>query len=251
MGIVCGAALFQNRVIYSAAHQISWRNSSKPALQAFCNNDLARCVLSFEDDIRAAARRAQAAVDRTIEKYASGFVTDEDDMSGVLAGNLDAELQGKIAGLTWTTSIVRHRRGIAAEEKAIGADLVIHMRLNTRQRSYSKGVLIQAKRYDYNELITPAKHKDVSDDCSKMLAITASAFIFNYGRNELRCGSASRIRGTVGLPLHRECEWTSYRFFLELFRCPIGDVNITSAKVSDLPAPNIVKFVASDEERRG
>jgi hypothetical protein len=36
--------------------------------------------------------------------------------------------------------------------------------------------------------------------------------------------------------LYDQCSWTAYRFFLEFFRCPIGDLTIKSANVDDLAA---------------
>ncbi len=81
-------------------------------------------------------------------KYSHGLATDEDDLTGVLVGNLDSELEGQIGGLTWSTSIVRHRKGVAAEERAIGADLVIHVSFQTPERKYSKGVAARQFRWD-------------------------------------------------------------------------------------------------------
>ena len=52
-------------------------------------------------------------------------------------------------------------------------------------------------------------------------------------------------RGTTGL--RYLCEWTSYQFVLELFRCPIGDPKITSARVDDLPVPFALNLAFSGE----
>lgn len=68
--------------------------------------------MDFEESIKLAARRADRAVNRTMTKYQRDLTTDEDDLTGVLVGNLDSEIDGQIGGLTWSTSIVRHRRGI-------------------------------------------------------------------------------------------------------------------------------------------
>jgi len=51
----------------------------------------------------------------------------EDDLTGILVGRLDAALEGRIGGLKWNCTILRHRKGSAAEEKragVIGADLL-------------------------------------------------------------------------------------------------------------------------------
>ena len=202
-------------------------------------------ALDFEEAVKAAARRADRGVNRAMAKYARGNVTDEDDLTGVLVGNLDAELDGQIAGLAWSTSIVRHRAGVAAEEARIGADLVIHVSFQTPQRRYAKGVLVQAKRVEPGASMATAEHRELIGQCGKMLAVTPAAFVFDYARGSMRCASASRIGGTSNRVLYDECSWTSYRFFLELFRSPVGDPRLTSALVDELPVPTVLKIEAT------
>jgi hypothetical protein len=204
-------------------------------------------AVDFEETIRQAAKRADRAVDRAMTKYSHGLATDEDDLTGVLVGNLDSELEGQIGGLTWSTSIVRHRKGVAAEERAIGADLVIHVSFQTPERKYSKGVLVQAKRVEPETAMDNTQHRELVEQCDKMLALTASAFVFDYARGSMRCAAVSRIAGTTNRVLYGECNWTSYRFFLELFRCPIGDPRLTSARVRDLPVPTVLEIKATGD----
>ena len=204
-------------------------------------------AVDFEETIRQAAKRADRAVNRAMTKYAHSLVTDEDDLTGILVGNLDSELDGQIGGLTWSTSIVRHRKGVAAEERAIGADLVIYVSFQTSQRIYSKGVLIQAKRVEPGTPMDNTPHQELVEQCRKMLTVTPSAFVFDYARGSMRCAAASRIAGTTNRVLYEECNWTSYRFFLELFRCPIGDPRLTSARVRDLPVPIVLEIKATGD----
>ena len=169
--------------------------------------------------------------------YKRRRVWDEDDLTGVLVGQLDATLSDlKTGGLTWDATILRHRAGKAAEEKRVGADLLIHVALNTPTQKYSKGVLVQAKRVERHELLTKREHEELVDQCDRMLTITPAAFVFDYTKSSMRCGAATRVGGSSRRDLYRMCGWTSYRFFLELFRCPIGDPRITSALVDELPA---------------
>jgi hypothetical protein len=51
----------------------------------------------------------------------------------------------------------------------------------------------------------------------------------------------------VGAERRLPCNWTSYRFFLELFRSPIGDPNLTSALVRDLPVPTVIALKGSGD----
>jgi len=164
-----------------------------------------------------------------------------------LVGSLKSALSGQIGGLQWSASVTRHRRGIAAEESRTGADLVIHVRLDTPTQKYSKGVLVQAKRFEPFEAMNRVEQRDLHDQCGKMLAITPSAFVFNYMKSGMRCGAATRISGAANRNVPSLCSWTSYRFFWELFRCPVGDPRLTSALVGDLPVPTVLNIKAEGE----
>lgn len=207
--------------------------------------------MGFEDAIRVAAHSAERAVMRAMAKYHDGLVTDEDDLTGILVGNLDAEFSAKDAsdfgGLHWSSSILRHRKGVAAEEKRIGADMIIHVRVNTPIQTYSKAVLVQAKRHEPGGQMSTKEQGELLSQCKKMLAVSPAAFVFDYAKGDMRCASATKIAGSANKDLYAACNWTAYRFFLELFRCPIGDPRITSAKAKDLPVPIILKLVGTGE----
>lgn len=192
---------------------------------------------SLEQAFQEAARAADRAVSGAMLKYSNGLVTDEDDITGVLIGRLDAVFSEEIGGVTWSSSILRHRKGVAAEEKKVGADMLLHVSISTPELTYSKGVLIQSKRVDEGIAMTAQGHKELLGQCDKMLNITPASFVFTYTKSGMRCASATKIVGTSSRILNDSCNLTSYRFFLELFRCTIGDRNITSAKFDDLRIP--------------
>jgi hypothetical protein len=207
--------------------------------------------MTFEDATRDAARAAHDACSRAMRKYRDRRVWDEDDITGVLVGQLDATLDGQIGGLDWDCSILRHRAGVAAEEKEYGADLLIHVKFETNTEKFSKGVLVQSKKMEPRTNMWGREHAELIDQCNRMLAITPAAFVFDYAQGSMRCGSASRIRGSARVDLYHICGWTPYRFFLEFFRCPIGDPRITSGRVPDLPddrlAPLELKISAAGD----
>lgn len=202
--------------------------------------------MSFDDAMRVAAHSAEQAIQRAMAKYRDGLVTDEDDLTGVLVGSLDAEFSGKgassLGGLQWSSSILRHRKGVAAEEKLIGADMIIHVRVDTPIQTYSKAVLVQAKRHEPGDQMSAREQAELLRQCKKMLAVSPAAFVFDYAKGDMRCASATKIAGSANRDLYAACNWTAYRFFLELFRCPIGDPKITSAKVADLSVPTVIKL---------
>ncbi|EJD6581709.1 hypothetical protein AB7185_15305 [Providencia rettgeri] len=191
----------------------------------------------LEQAFQKAAHAADRAVSAAMLKYSNGLVTDEDDITGALIGRLDAAFDDKIGDITWSSSILRHRKGIAAQEKKAGADMLFHVSINTPQLTYSKGVLIQSKRIHKGIAMTVDGHNELLSQCDKMLNITPASFIFNYTKSEMRCASATKIAGASSRVLYDSCNLTSYRFFLELFRCTTGDPKITSAKFDDLQIP--------------
>jgi hypothetical protein len=200
--------------------------------------------MTFDEVTKKAAREAEKAVTITNRSIKNRRIYDEDDITGFFIGSLQTTLDGAaIDGVTLSATILRHRRGIAAEESRIGADMLIHINMDTTTQAFSKGVLIQAKKSDPTDYWSPTARGELVSQCTRMLAITPSAFVFNYSERGIRCGAATRIVGARGpQSVNYLCGWTSYRFFLELFRCPIGDPRITSAQVEDLPVPYVLRI---------
>lgn len=92
---------------------------------------------------------------------------------------------------------------------------------------------------------------ELGEQCQKMLRHTPSAFVMSYSSKGFRAGSATRFTGTQNRDIHRVCTWTTYRYFLELFRCPIGDPRITSGRVKELPVPHVIHLTAEGQLAAG
>ena len=207
--------------------------------------------------MRAAAHIAKDATFNAMRQYAISNVVDEDDLTGVLVGELNSALNKKIRGFKWNAKILRHRRGVAAEEKRVGADLLVHVSIKAGGRSYNKGVLVQAKRVEPGEYMTNAQHDDLQRQCAKMISHSPSSFVFDYARKGMRVGSATRIQGTAAHELYSECTMTPFRFFYDLFMCPIGDSRIGSTDINALPLsmfessiPHILTLEATSFEKK-
>ena len=137
--------------------------------------------MTFEEVARAAAKQAERAVSITLQQMKAGHVYDEDDVTGFLVGSL-ATLFDKhqIGDVTLSAAILRHRRGAAAEERRYGADILIHVSMDTPTQEYSKGVLIQAKKKELTDYWSPTSHDELVEQCNRMLRVTAAAFVFSY-----------------------------------------------------------------------
>jgi hypothetical protein len=203
--------------------------------------------MNFREATSEAAHIASDAALAVMARYADGFYTDEDDISPAIIERLQLALEGKVGGLQWQGSIMRHRAGVANEEGRTGADMAIFFELNTSSHKFKKGLLIQAKRSEPAENLPTVALNDLRGQCNKMLQITPASFVFNYARRELRSAPASKISGCTNRNLYGECDWTAYRFFLEFFRSPIGDPRFVSALARDLPIPNVLELSASGE----
>lgn len=199
----------------------------------------------FDEAMRKAAKVANAAVTSAMTSYRRGRVVDEDDINPYVIGRLDAEFDNaQIAGLHWSASILRHRRGVAAQEGRAGADMLIHVKLDTKKQKYSKGILIQAKRVLPGRSVSENALTELRGQCDRMLAVTPASYVMVYAPTGVRTDSALRMSGNTSRRLHDVCSWTSYRLFRELFRCPIGDRAITSARFEDLDVPDGIELTA-------
>lgn len=199
-------------------------------------------LMTFEEATRDAARVADQAVGKTMLEYRHGYWREEEAITGVLLGTIRSELDNhRPSGLRWTAAILTNS-GPGAEERKYGADFLIHVRMQTNTENYSKGVLVQAKRIEPNTSMFSPEHTNVVTQCARMLDISAASFVFSYSRGSMRCGAASRIVGSNRRDIYQLCGWTPYRFFLELFRCPIGDPKFDSANISELPVNNVLKL---------
>jgi hypothetical protein len=90
----------------------------------------------------------------TLEKWSA-------DYGAALPSHIESEVNGyRAGGVTWDASVLTHRR--SGEEGVYGADLLIHVTLNTPQYKYSKGVLVQAKRIGPGVAMSRKPHADSS-----------------------------------------------------------------------------------------
>ena len=200
--------------------------------------------MDFEDSIKEAARRADAATRDAMAAYRDETVEYEPVITGGLATSLRTALNGQIQDLIWSAHVLKSGTGSGREETPIGADLLIHVQFDTPSLKYSKGVLVQAKRLEPAVTMTTDQYSELVEQCKKMLKVTIASFVFDYARVGMRCAPASLVIRSDMRELYSQCAWTPYRFFLELFRSFIGDPNITSAKVRDLNVPDKLELKA-------
>jgi len=186
--------------------------------------------------MREAAHVAAHATKTAMREMAKGNVWDEDDVTGVLVGELNAALRGQIGGFNWDAKILRHRKGIAAQERALGADILIQISTKGIGRDYEKGVLIQSKKVEPRSELSSNELKRLQEQCDTMLSHTPASYVFDYSSGGIRCSSANKISGTDAHALYEHCELTPFRFFFDFFRCTTGDRNVSNVLVDKVMA---------------
>lgn len=195
----------------------------------------------FDQAMREAAHVAERATKTAMREMAKGNVWDEDDVTGVLVGELNASLRGQIGGFTWDAKILRHRKGRAAQEQALGADILIQIRTKGIGRDYKKGVLIQSKKVEREAELSKSELKRLQEQCDVMLSHTPESYVFDYSSTGLRCTSANKISGTDARNLYEHCEITPFRFFFDFFRCTSGDRDVSVKLVDEVMSRAAVK----------
>jgi hypothetical protein len=189
--------------------------------------------MTFDEAMRKIAHRAAEGSRIAMEKLSKGRIKHEDDLTGSLAQAIEDQVNGvQTGGVKWDYSVLTHRR--SGEEGVYGADLLIHVGLKTENYSYSKGVLVQSKRTGPSQKLDSDDFAELKGQCNKMIRYSPSSFVFSYDPQGLRVAAATKISGSNDRDLYDQSDWTAYRFFLEVFRCPIGDPRISSANVDDL-----------------
>lgn len=204
---------------------------------------------AFEAAMTAAAAVAASAAQAAMHQYRRGLVVDEDDITGVFVGLLNDRMNAEIEGVSWKASVLRHRRGVAAEEKRWGADIVIYVNVDTAFENYEKGVLLQAKRIEEGQFLTKQEQQRLSGQCERMLARSAASFVVDYTRSGMVVGSASRIVRTRRSDLHGVCDQVPVEFFKNLFRCPIGDPSLSQkleSAATPVPVPTAIAITGRE-----
>jgi hypothetical protein len=213
--------------------------------------------VNYDSDFRKAARRAERGLKRGINSLHMGLVRREDDLSGVLKGNLDAELEGRIGRLTWHCAILDHSSGKSALEQKYGADILIHVRFDGQDFKYDKGVLIQAKKLEVGTLIDIRELLRLREQCETMMHYSLESFVWIYSSMGVRCDTAQHVVDVAGRTLvdqrdlNDQAPFTSRDFFFDLFRCEHGDRRIVTPIPTDLRPRVIAEIVGSDQRPRG
>ena len=161
---------------------------------------------------------------------------DEEDVTGCLFGSLVTVFdKTEIGGVKLSATILRHGKGTAAEERRYGADMLMHVSMDTPTPSYSKGVLIRQRKKSRVTIGHP--HLTLTESMSATGCLQSQ----RLRSSSVRPGKASAVgpqqewreRGSLLIPITCATRLriaSSFSYFGVLS----GDPRITSANVEDL-----------------
>ena len=209
-------------------------------------------AVSLEVLAAEAARVADSAVERVLGDYrrkaAVGEAEEEPALTGRIAQAIgDAFFYQQIEGVQFTSTVLKASGGMGPNEAMIGADILIHVRIEAPDAIVSKGILIQGKRKEKFALLSAQELRRLEKQCGRMLLISEDSYILNYSTAGLGCGSAREWQNNKGRDLSEVCKQSGVDFFSEFFGCKIGDRRITSSRVGELRVPYKVEITATGD----
>lgn len=208
------------------------------------------------------ARTLSKAAESVAQDIAREDVGDEDDISSQLCGRLKQATDSFVdaAGRRYPNVRIKARhmtsRATGAEERRIGADIVVVLDVDLPDQHMAKGLLIQAKVLPQGTLMAPKAWADLRGQCQRMLARTPAAFVFMYGKSSITPFSASAVesldRGGVWTASTYSLDWLFHDFLISW----IGDRRIGATDRSSLAwmmlefgIPNALVVQVSDPDR--
>lgn len=202
--------------------------------------------------VRKIAREISDAADKALDAYRKGRVVEEPQLTGHILGAIEERIESQPpGGIVWESYTLRTGRGIAAEEKRHGADLMGVLDLNLPNYRARKGFLAQAKRAEPGLQFSKSDWKRLCLQCDTMLLRTPDSFVWAYSKSRgIRIFSANSVLG-----LESRCIFDLYSrsvssFFENHIECFIGDrrLNSTNVKVLDaldeLPVERVFELSA-------
>lgn len=191
---------------------------------------------------------------RPLVAYGEPFVGEMPESDRPLSLTMPRVASQSLGGIVWKARTLRTGRGVAAEEKRHGADLMGILDLDLPGYRATKGFLAQAKRAEPGQRFSKPDWDRLCSQCDTMLLRTPASFVWVYSRSRgIRIFSASSV-----LELESRCIFDLYSravssFFENHIECFIGDRRLDSTNVetldflAKLPVERILELSAKDE----
>lgn len=202
--------------------------------------------------VTAVADAISEAANGAFSAYSEGRVTEEQHLTERICGAIEERLRTPIIdGVDWKAYPLRTSRGVAAEEKRHGADLMGVLDIALPGYRATKGFLVQAKRAEPWRSFPQREWDRLIDQCEKMIERTPDSFVFVYshfcGIRVFPANAVLSSRSTNIFDLH---DHDIRRFFMDHLECFIGDPRLNSPDIqtldalAGLPVENVLHLTA-------
>ena len=192
--------------------------------------------------VRRIAREIADAANGAFGSYREGRVVEEPQITDRILGAVEERVRNLRSGnVVWTARTLRTGRGIAAEEKRHGADLLGVLDVDLDGYKSKKGFLAQAKRAEPYSMFGKRDWERLRSQCETMLERTPDSFVFVYSiQKGIRIFPANAIVELGSRQVFDLYDRGVSSFFESHIQCFIGDRRLNSTNIDTLEA--LVEF---------
>ena len=206
--------------------------------------------------VRRIAREIADTADGAFESYRDGSVVEEPQVTDRILGAVQERFRNRRFGdVVWKARTLRTGRGVAAEEKRHGADLMGVLDIDIDGYSARKGFLAQAKRAEQYSTFNSQDWDRLHSQCETMLDRTPDSFVFVYSISEgIRIFPANAVFELESRQIFDLYDRSVSNFFESHIQCFIGDRRLNSTKIDtldtliELPVERVLELSARTSE---
>lgn len=195
-------------------------------------------MLKQSRTVRRIAREISDAAEGAFESYRDGSVVEEPQVTDRILGAVRERIRNRrIGNVVWKARTLRTGRGVAAEEKRHGADLMGVLDIDLDGYKAKKGFLAQAKRAEPYRTFESKEWKRLLSQCKTMLDRTPDSFVLVYSiLNGIRIFPANAVIELGSRQIFDLYDRSVSSFFESHLQCFIGDRRLNSTNIETLDA---------------
>ena len=188
--------------------------------------------------VRKIAREIADAAESAFSAYQQARVEEEPQITGQILGAIEERMRNQqFGGVVWQARTLRTGRGVAAEEKRHGADLMGVLDVDLPGYRTKKGFLAQAKKAEPERQFSSNDWQRLRSQCETMLERTSDSFVFIYSlQRGIRVFPANAILALGSRDIFELYDRSLSSFFESHIECFIGDSRLNSTEIKTLDA---------------
>lgn len=184
-------------------------------------------MLPLVSDAAKISEQIHAGVQKTIESVCSEDINQEPHITDRLLARLEDAIDStKDLQIGWRARTLTDH-GRSAEESRVGADFAGTFEATTKDLTFSKSFLAQAKILNEDAKLSKKEASRLRLQCRKMLQVTPASFVFLYGKTSISVVSALAVFSTPTQNLNLLGAKDVPAFFHDHLTCFIGDTTLS------------------------